>query len=115
MVAHLQDGRGIVCADDVRHALKASGDNLPEEELQGVFASLDTRGNGSITIDEFEAAALEAPHALNDARLKATFDFMDANGDGCATLDVLFLPSFLVGQPPRYDSASMAAHPTVTS
>eukprot|EP00884_Botryococcus_braunii_P002869 jgi/Botrbrau1/12583/Bobra.0169s0113.2 len=84
-----EDGLGIVCADDVRHALKASGDNLPEEELQGVFASLDTRGNGSITLDEFEAAALEAPHALNDARLKATFDFMDANGDGVVCLEDL--------------------------
>jgi EF-hand domain pair/EF hand len=82
----LQAGRGKVCAEDVRHALKASGDTLPEDELQGVFASLDTRGDGLITIDEFEAAALEAPHALNDARLKATFDFMDANGDGYAEL-----------------------------
>ncbi len=71
-----------MCADDVRRALVASGDAMPEEELQGVVASLDTRGDGTLTLDEFQAAALEAPHALNDAKLRAAFDFMDQDGDG---------------------------------
>jgi Ca2+-binding EF-hand superfamily protein len=51
------------------------------------FGSLDTNKDGSITLDELEAAAPGGASATSKARADKLFSAMDANGDGSISTD----------------------------
>merc|ERR1740129_1354458 len=92
------DGNGSIDKEELTSALRSSGGNFTQQDIDALFAAGDCDGNGEIDYEEF--IALMCPSAsdivekfrskyksLND--VKAAFKRFDRDGDGALTKDEL--------------------------
>merc|ERR1719393_513058 len=93
-----RNGDGAIDKAELTSALKSTGGNFTQQEIDTIFSAADSDGNGEIDYEEF--IALMCPSAsdivekfrskyttLND--VKAAFKRFDRNGDGALSKEEL--------------------------
>jgi len=74
---------GMLSIAEVKQAFKNS--NIPSDDVEKIFKSLDTNGDGMINYTEFLAATVDKKKALTMQNLQFAFHHFDADGSGYIT------------------------------
>jgi len=74
---------GMLSMSEVKQAFKAS--NIPADDVEKIFRSLDTNGDGLINYSEFLAATVDRKKALTMQNLQFAFHHFDVDGSGYIT------------------------------
>ncbi|CAM9782079.1 unnamed protein product [Chrysoparadoxa australica] len=83
---------GVVTLEEFKTILTVTASELPgfakvdEEQVEGMFARIDTDGSGKLHLNEFLAATLQQQH-LNEKRLMAAFQRLDRSHTGFITVE----------------------------
>jgi calcium-dependent protein kinase len=54
-----KDGTGLINADELKIAIKASNIDIPDEKIEDIINEVDYQGNGKINYTEFIVATLD--------------------------------------------------------
>lgn len=74
---------GMLSMAEVKQAFKDA--NIPPEDVEKIFKSLDTNGDGLINYSEFLAATVDRKKALTMQNLQFAFHHFDVDGSGFIT------------------------------
>lgn len=66
---------------------KHLGTPINEEEVDKMFAQIDTDGNGTIDYTEFVVATMNEKQLLSEDKLQAAFKMFDKDGSGAISAD----------------------------
>ncbi|KDD73476.1 protein kinase, partial [Helicosporidium sp. ATCC 50920] len=84
-----EDGDGLIRLADLSAALERSGVALQDPAISELLAGLDPRHEGSVSVDEFVAAALDHQKVLTATTINAIFAELDADKDGLLDVEEL--------------------------
>ena len=82
-----KDRTGLINAQELKAAIKASDINIPDDEVEMIINEVDYFGNGKINYTEFLVATLDVKAFLDDSKLQAVFNQFDTDGSGVITKD----------------------------
>ena len=68
-----KDRTGLISADELTKAIKASNIDIPDERIAEIIDEVDYFGNKKINYTEFLVATLDVKSFLDDSKLKALF------------------------------------------
>lgn len=68
-----KDRTGLINADELKLAIKASDINIPDEQIDNIINEVDYFGNKKINYTEFLVATLDVKQFLDDNKLQAVF------------------------------------------
>ena len=74
---------GMLSLTEVKQAFKDA--NMPSEDVEKIFRSLDGNGDGLINYSEFLAATVDRKKALTMQNLQFAFHHFDVDGSGYIT------------------------------
>ena len=74
---------GMLSLTEVKQAFKDA--NIPSEDVEKIFRSLDGNGDGLINYSEFLAATVDRKKALTMQNLQFAFHHFDVDGSGYIT------------------------------
>lgn len=80
---------GRLSKTEFRNALNKYGIEMPDEELNTIFASVDADGMGTINYTEWLAAAIKPADVATEKVARDVFDFFDTDGTGSISFDDL--------------------------
>lgn len=80
-----KDRTGLINADELKLAIKASDINIPDEQIDNIINEVDYFGNKKINYTEFLVATLDVKQFLDDNKLQAVFSQFDTDGSGVIT------------------------------
>eukprot|EP00927_Polykrikos_kofoidii_P081883 TRINITY_DN7981_c0_g1_i2.p1 TRINITY_DN7981_c0_g1~~TRINITY_DN7981_c0_g1_i2.p1 ORF type:complete len:266 (-),score=54.51 TRINITY_DN7981_c0_g1_i2:259-1056(-) len=80
---------GSLSKDEIADGLIACGQKLSEEQLETIFSSLDSDGNGKVQYTDWLAATLDSSVAASAAANRQAFDFLDIDKSGVVSLSNL--------------------------
>ena len=77
----------MINAEELKHAIKASDINIPDDQIEKIIDEVDYFGNKKINYTEFLVATLDVKSFLDDNKLQAIFSQFDTDGSGSITKD----------------------------
>lgn len=80
-----KDRTGLINAEELKQAIKASDINIPDEQVEKIINEVDYFGNGKINYTEFLVATLDVKAFLDDNKMQAIFNQFDTDGSGVIT------------------------------
>jgi calcium-dependent protein kinase len=83
-----KNGDGKLSMDEVKEGyLEHYGKIMSDEEVEKMFAAVDTDGSGFIDYSEFVVAAMNESQLTTNDKLQAAFKMFDKDGSGIITAD----------------------------
>jgi len=77
------DHAGYLTLQELTNMLRSHGYKMSDEQIRGMFNSLDAQGDNKVTLEEFmDAMGERPPHEHKSARMRQVFRSFDRNGDG---------------------------------
>mmetsp|Transcript_12722 Transcript_12722/g.38367 ORF Transcript_12722/g.38367 Transcript_12722/m.38367 type:complete len:528 (-) Transcript_12722:1419-3002(-) len=76
------DGNGTITAQELKQALLAMGNKIPDDQLDQLIKAADQNGDGTIDWQEFLAATVHINKLENDDMVMRAFKEFDRDGDG---------------------------------
>ncbi|KAD4584321.1 hypothetical protein E3N88_21922 [Mikania micrantha] len=99
-----QDGDGKITINELSKSLERIGMVIPEKDLQQMIDHMDSNGDGSINMEQFERLyeTIITEERDEEEEMREAFNVFDQNGDGFITVEelrsVLTLLGFRQGQ-----------------
>ena len=82
------NGDGKLSKDEIKAGYgQYFGRNLADEEVDEMFAKVDTDGSGEIEYSEFVVATMNEKNLLNNNKLQTAFKMFDKDGGGSISID----------------------------
>lgn len=83
-----KNGDGKLSIEEVKEGyLEHYGRVISDEEVEKMFAAVDTDGSGFIDYSEFVVAAMNEQQLTTNDKLQAAFKMFDKDGSGIITAD----------------------------
>ena len=83
-----KNGDGRLSIEEVKEGyLEHYGRIISDEEVEKMFAAVDTDGSGFIDYSEFVVAAMNEQQLTTNDKLQAAFKMFDKDGSGIITAD----------------------------